>query len=366
MINNPVGGIRTYLRYVYGQPCFQDFRFTLIAPDVNFSEYLKETGLSDIIEFVNVENSHLAFLKTIRRLLRTKHFDLIHSHGFKSGVICEVAKTGKNIRHLMTTHDVFLPKQFQGHKGIIKKQFLQLIFKRITCINPVSEDAKNNLLEHFKYIDPEKVYAIHNGIDVENYEKARPFDMHGFTGIDKNRYLIGFFGRFMAQKGFRDLVDAIEMLVKKDQLNPMPMVLTFGWGGFIREDYQYITEKNLREYFVQLPHTDDVPAALKSVDMVAMPSLWEACSLLAMEALTAGTPLIATNCIGLREILKDTPAKIVPPQNPKALAQAIEAFVASPPKKEFQLFAEQARQRFSVKHSAVELHNLYITIKIHS
>lgn len=44
-----------------------------------------------------------------------------------------------------------------------------------------------------------------------------------------------------------------------------------------------------------------------------MPSRWVAFGLLAVEALCAGTPLIASDCIGLREVVEDTPAVVVPP-----------------------------------------------------
>ena len=45
--------------------------------------------------------------------------------------------------------------------------------------------------------------------------------------------------------------------------------------------------------------------------LLAVPSLWEALPLLPMEAMVAGVPVLGTDCIGLREVLRDTPSRVV-------------------------------------------------------
>jgi glycosyltransferase involved in cell wall biosynthesis len=170
---------------------------------------------------------------------------------------------------------------------------------------------------------------------------------------------IGFFGRFMAQKGFRYLVDAIEIIIREKLTEKMPLVLTFDWGGFVREEYQDIEYRELGNYFQMMQFTDDMPGVIKAMDIVVMPSLWESSGLLGMEALVAGVPVIGSNCIGLREVLADSPAIMVPPKDSKALAKAIAKEINSPSKKEFQTFSDIARERFSIQRPALELKKLY-------
>jgi glycosyltransferase involved in cell wall biosynthesis len=95
------------------------------------------------------------------------------------------------------------------------------------------------------------------------------------------------------------------------------------------------------------------------MDIVVMPSLWESSGLLGMEALVAGIPIIGSNCIGLREVLADSPAIMVSPKDSKALAKAIAKEINSPSKKEFQTFSDIARERFSIQRPALELKKLY-------
>jgi glycosyltransferase involved in cell wall biosynthesis len=360
----PVGGIKTYFRYVYTLPCFEGTNFTLIAPDINLSPYLEATGLKERIAFMPVKNSQKSLAKAVRTALKSNRFDIMHTHGFSAGVQGELARWGNSSGkvHLMTSHDMFQSKQFRGWRGWWKKKAIGALLGRIDHIHTATEDARQNMLEFFPCLDRERIHTILHGVNTADYADATGDDLKERLGIEHTRPLIGFFGRFMAPKGFRDLVDAVRIYLDQGSSYYVPMVVTFGWGGFIREDYQYLEKKGLSDYFVQCPHADDMPSMLKSVDMVVMPSLWEACGLLAMETLAAGTPLIASNCIGLREVLRDTPARVVPPRNPAALAAAIDDFTRSSHRETFKDFAPEARTRFSVERPAKALHELYLKL----
>lgn len=358
----PAGGIRTYFRDIYSKPYFENVKFKLVAPDLNLFPFLETTGLDSRIDFLPVKNDRMSLVKTTRKLIKKYEFDLLHSHGFSAGVLCELFLPKKKIKHLMTAHDVFLPSQFLGWKGKVNKKLIGTTLGRIDHIHTVTDDARKNLMEFFPALKPSKIHNILHGVDTARLAEANPIDLKSELKIEQSRPLIGFFGRFMGQKGFRDLVDALRLIVNDKEISVHPKVATFGWGGFIREDYQYLGEIGLSEFFIQMPHTDNMPVVLKSVDMVVMPSYWEACGLLAMETLAAGTPLIATNCIGLREILNDTPAEIVAPGDSVALASAIRNFMANSPKVTFESFAPFARARFSSERPSRALSNLYLEL----
>jgi glycosyltransferase involved in cell wall biosynthesis len=67
----------------------------------------------------------------------------------------------------------------------------------------------------------------------------------------------------------------------------------------------------------------DARALMGSADLVVMPSRWEGLPLSALEALASGTPLVATNVRGLRELLTDGENALLVPEEPEALAAAI-------------------------------------------
>ena len=90
-----------------------------------------------------------------------------------------------------------------------------------------------------------------------------------------------------------------------------------------------------------------------------MPSRWEACGLLAMEALAAGVPIVGSDCIGLREVLAATPARMVEPGNAAALAEALARELEERRSAEFLAYSPTAVERFSVARNASALRSLY-------
>lgn len=74
---------------------------------------------------------------------------------------------------------------------------------------------------------------------------------------------------------------------------------------------------------------DDVPDLLAAADVVALPSEWEARSIVAQEALRAGVPLVTTAAGGLPGLVGSA-AQVVPVGDADALRTAIETVLSDP------------------------------------
>ena len=356
----PVGGIRTYFRYTFCNSIFHKHFLVFVAPESSLRPLLQQCMPDNSFRLIETRDSLSGLFFATARLLASEDYTLLHSHGFTAGAISAPLCRLFGIPHLMTAHDVFQPGQFVGFRGRIKQRALGITFRMIDIIHTVTEDGRENLLEYLPSLDRSRIHTILHGIDTDNFSNAPAQDFRRtIPGIGEHDFLIGFFGRFMAQKGFHYLVEALDILVKRKNLSRRPVVVTFGNGGYAREEYAAIQQRRLGDHFVKLPHTDDMPGAMKGVDLVAMPSLWEACGLLAMESLVAGTPIIGTSCIGLREVLEGSPARIVPPGDAEALADAIELEMTTPRREQFLAWQPQAVARFSPDRPAAELLALY-------
>src|SRR5262249_8436211 len=95
------------------------------------------------------------------------------------------------------------------------------------------------------------------------------------------------------------------------------------------------------------------------LDLLVVPSLWEASSLLSMEAMAAGVPVLGTDCIGLREVLRDTPSRMVRTGDEEDLTRGLREALADPWTLEARDFAAEACDRFDNAHSARKLLTLY-------
>jgi glycosyltransferase involved in cell wall biosynthesis len=344
------------------------WHFTIVAPDMEEMKVLVDDLSAQDMIYVPVQgiptDGSSGFWKMFRRvssLVIKEKYDLVHSHGFISGMCAAVPAFFRRTPHLMTSHETLNSKQFAGLKGKVRRWGMEWLFGLVDTVHSVSHDAQANLFEYFPSLARKegKCVVIPNGIEVERFIEAEPRDLRAELGLGDDVFLIGFMGRFMAPKGFRYLVDAVEILRTEKNLPLRPLVLTFGDGGFIRDEKQAIKEKGMEDSFRFMPFTSNVAGTIKGVDVVTMPSLWEACGLLAMETLVCGTPLIGSKCIGLREVLQETPAIVVNAKDGNMLAAAIDKEIRSYTKKKFISFVDEAAKRFDVRKQSLELVALY-------
>jgi glycosyltransferase involved in cell wall biosynthesis len=347
----PIGGIRTFLRYVYGQFSPEQYKLTILLPETSELDATREdlANTDASFEVLPPNPSALVFMSKIACLLRKQKIDVIHSQGFTSGILAAFPARLHRTPHILTSHDVLRRDQFHGFSGQIKKLLLPFLLSLPDMIHSVSNDAQENLLEFFPQLrNTRKQCVIHNGIDSKRFLVEERADLKSKIGLPATTFLIGFFGRFMPQKGFDILVDAVEILIGQNEV-PDFMVVAFGWGGFVREEQEAIEHRRLSKYFSFLPFEPNVAQALRGVDVVAMPSRWEACPLLPMEALVAGVPIIGTDCLGLREVLQGTLGIIVPVGDSKALAMALLNEMEEPSLiKRFESFRQEAARRVDV------------------
>jgi glycosyltransferase involved in cell wall biosynthesis len=104
---------------------------------------------------------------------------------------------------------------------------------------------------------------------------------------------------------------------------------------------------------------------LRAADVVAVPSLREPFGRVAVEAMLAGRPVVASAVDGLSEIIDDgATGLLVPPGDPARLAAALEEMLDRP--RVWSARARRARTRarrlFSITRTAGELHSVYIRL----
>jgi glycosyltransferase involved in cell wall biosynthesis len=132
-------------------------------------------------------------------------------------------------------------------------------------------------------------------------------------------------GRLAEQKGFGSLLAAAARWRDRD---PAPRLAIAGTGPLAAElaDTAARTGVDL----VLLGDRADIPALLAAADVVAVPSRWEARSLVVQEALAAGTPIVAARVGGIPALTGEDAAVLVPPGDPERLAAGILAVLDDP------------------------------------
>lgn len=358
----PVGGIRTYLNYMFSNWESPEVELHILTPDIPEVEVLKKqmNSINCVWYKTRSPDPRLKeFISRVNGVLRECRFDLIHAHGFTSGLTIGWRLPFLRCPSIFTSHDVLCEKQFSGVKGALKKIIVSALLNRFSVIHSVSNDAKKNLLNNIPSISEKKCCVISNGIDVDRFSNAPTLPLKDMLGISSDIVLLGFFGRFMSQKGFRYLVEAMEKLESK--FPGKYKVVCFGSGGFIREEKAALLKRKLEDLFLFYDFVPDTAPYIKGCDLVVMPSLWEASGLVAMEVLVAGTPLVASDCIGLSEVCYDSPAVLVEPANGVALERGI-IETCSKGRAPFLAFVNTAKARYSINNTRAKLQNIYAVL----
>ncbi len=366
VVRFPLGGIRTHILYNYPTLAAEGYRFTFVAPADGaldtFAESLR--GLEGA-EYVGVpaRGPRCRLWPAVRRLARSGRFVLLHSHGFTAAVHGTLANLGLGLPHVATIHDALRPAHFPGLKGRVKRALLGRLAARIDTLVPVSEDIRANLLE---YLPPlrrraDRLVTIPNGNDAAHYaHAARRADgsLRARLGFGPRTRLVGFLGRFMEQKGFLPLLEALQQLLAGPPC-PFFHLVAVGSGDFEREYRKQVRERGLGDHVTFLDFTPDVRPVVSQLDLLVVPSLWEASSLVSMEAMAAGVPVLGTDCIGLREVLRDTPSRVVRAGDPAALARGLRDALIHPWTDEARDFVARACARFDHAQYARRLLELF-------
>jgi glycosyltransferase involved in cell wall biosynthesis len=368
IVRFPVGGIRTHLRYNCPYLGEHGYRFTFLVPAETTQEPLATTlaGLPGA-EFVTVpgRGSACKLAPAIRRLLRSRRFDVVHSHGFTSAAQVVFATWGRGVPHVATIHDVIRPAQFPGWKGWFQRQALGWLLRQVTTLIPVGMDVRDNLLE---YLPPlrgrkDRLEVIHNGIDVAHFSRTHhPHrELRSELKLDPGTSLWGFLGRFMEQKGFLPLIEALALLRSRHP-EARFHIAAFGAGDNLVQYRRRVEELGLAEQITFRPFVPDVAPVLQQFDLLLMPSLWEALPLQPLEAMVAGVPILGSDCIGLREVLVDTPSRMTRAGNVEDLYRGLVAAWREPWNEAARAYAPVAARRYDNVHSARSLLDVLDTL----
>jgi glycosyltransferase involved in cell wall biosynthesis len=187
-----------------------------------------------------------------------------------------------------------------------------------------SESERAELLKRTP-IDPERVVAIHHGVDHDRFfppadpEAARE-EVRRRLGID-GRFVL-YVSNHQRKKNPERLVQAFAQVAAKR--SDISLVLVGRPGSSFGLVQQLIDELGLRGRAHVLGHVPDdvLPPLFASAAVFALPSLHEGFGIPVLEAMACGTPVVASNVYALPEVCGDA-AELVDPYSVDSIADAL-------------------------------------------
>jgi glycosyltransferase involved in cell wall biosynthesis len=205
--------------------------------------------------------------------------------------------------------------------------------------------------------ETEKLRIIPNGVDCSIFTLA-----NGSTRPKKNQIL--FVGVIRPVKGVDILLKALRLLANRGRHEKLLLVGESFYTAY-RKEYdrvrQLASDLGLgdRVEFVGGKPVADLVRHMQESTVLVLPSRKESLGMVLAEALACGTPVVATRCGGPEEIVNDQVGALVPPENPEALASAIERVIDGRDRYNAADLRSYALERFSWQQITAQYLDLY-------
>jgi glycosyltransferase involved in cell wall biosynthesis len=272
---------------------------------------------------VSVRNSFGTFnARRLARFIDEKGIQIVHAHVARdyltTSIACRSARTAK----FAITRHLILPL----------KPFHRFALRNVDAAIAVSPGIKSQLEKTF---GPDRITVIPNGISAGEADAdaraAMGAEFRSFHNIPSDAPLVAAIGELKVLKGQRDLVLAANEVLKRF---PECRFVLAGRDNSIDQHFRRELRRLVRvlgyeERFLWLDWMHDVSPLLAAADLFVSASHFESFGLAILEAMAAGTPVIATETDGARQLIRDREA-LVAVRDPVALAEGISHMIAEP------------------------------------
>ena len=260
----------------------------------------------------------LATLKQLERLLADEAPDIVHTHSSKGGVLGRLASSHTGIgRRVHTPHTfAFLFRSMFGgaQRGIYRQIETHLAASTERMIAVSAGEAET--MRDSGVVPPDRIRVVPNGIDPAPWMQARPADLAAL-GVPAGAPVVVVAGLLNVAKG-QDLAIRALAMPGAERVR----LLLAGHGELANELQELAREVGVAERVHFLGWRDDVPALFAAADLVCLPSRWEGMPYVALEAMAAGKPVVATRVDGARELVDGETGELVALESPAELGAA--------------------------------------------
>lgn len=247
--------------------------------------------------------------KSLKQLMLTEAFDLVHCHMPMSGVVARMAaqavrrKTGRHVPVLYTAHG------FHFFKGAPLKNWVYYLPERwlaryTDCLITMNEEDFRRAGSFPVRGRVEKIPGV--GICVQPSGgwtdcpiRGREREWMGF-GIRETDFVLVSVGEFNANKNHIQILRALVQCG-----DPSVKYILCGQGERRGELENFVREHHLESQVIFAGYRPDVEHILASSDLFVFPSLREGLSMAVMEAMRAGLPVVAKEIRGNIDLIED-------------------------------------------------------------
>jgi D-inositol-3-phosphate glycosyltransferase len=246
---------------------------------------------------------------------RGRQYDIIHSHYWLSGMVARQLREVWGAPIVQMFHTLGLMKnevsEFTGELASeIRIQSETEIMQFADRINAASPMEKTQMVWRYG-APPNRIVVTPLAVNHKRFYPIPQNDAKAFLDIPEEKRIVLFVGRIEPLKGIDTLLHAMERVFIQwpECCNKLALVVIGGDANVPREQMtdemkhlQDMTNELGMEHlvlFLGKRSQDVLPYYYSAADVVVMPSHYESFGLVALEAMSCGTPVIASRVGGL-------------------------------------------------------------------
>ncbi|KAA9151221.1 glycosyltransferase family 1 protein, partial [Amycolatopsis acidicola] len=286
--------------------------------------------------------------------------DVVHAHFWSSGLAALLAARGTDLPVVQTFHALGVVEgRFEGcASGPAERIRMERLVGRnaaqiaATCSDEAFELARIGLPRP-------RISVVPRGVDLEHFTPVGPR-----AGRDAKQRILGV-GQLVPRKGFGTMIAALPWVPDTE------LVIAGGPPlDDLAEDPEAIRLRELarrhgvadRVHLIGHLAHDEMPALVRSADLVVCTPWYEPFGLVPLEAMACGVPVVATAVGGLIDTVVDgVTGELVPPRRPDALAATVRRLLEEPAQREAYGIAgaDRAHSRYSWDRVGADMVRVY-------
>lgn len=268
--------------------------------------------------------------RMLQSLFRELRPDVVHTHGYRPDIVAGLAARSVGIPAVSTIHGF----TGNGWRNRLNERVQEFALRRADAVIAVSAPLRGRIVA--AGVSDARVHVVPNGFMPTRGLVPRD-EARARLGLPSSARIAGWLGRLSPEKGPDVMVDAIAASRSDWQVSMVgdgrarsgleARAAAAGaadrvrWHGMVPEGGSLLLAFDA---FVLSSRTEGTPIAL-------------------LEAMNAGTPIIATRVGGVPEVVREAEAILVDSESPAAIASALDELVSNP--KSAQSRAAAARTR---------------------
>lgn len=235
---------------------------------------------------------HIGTILSMSRMIRTHRPEIIVAIDERPLLFAAISRqlSGSNAKLVSILHN----PEIKSTRERIFHPIYRYVVARVDAMIYVAQNQRR-LWKDQGYSPPIST-VIQNGVDLRRFSSRSVTEWRDRTrsmlGFGLSDYVVGLCAHFRPQKNHCQLIDAIRILRSRGY--PVKGLLV-GNGPTQASVEQYVKESGLQEHIVFAGIQEDVRPYTSAFDVGVLCSIYEAASLVALEMMAMGLPVVLSN-----------------------------------------------------------------------